>query len=1002
MRVDFQKAIMTEEQRLAALSTDRSVCVIAGAGSGKTSVLVNRILNILGDDWDKISRMLVITFTEKAAGELKNKIRNAMPAMYRHKVDTAMIGTFHSCMASMIRQNAPEIGIDPTFEILNESASSMIYTEAARDAILSTLDSGDEDASILMDEFDFTSMNSMLDELLSFRWHARKVLTDVKSHEDRELRFLKSISKLYFKAESYVDERLGDLNAMDFQGLEIESLKLLEEHRDVLKFYRDRFEHVLVDEFQDTNDLQAEFISKLYHPKHNFLCVVGDPRQSIYRFRGANVECFADVLKLITSTGGIVINLRDNFRSHHKIVEFTNRYQTHFEDFLFDGLKRKGVDIDSSDMASKLNKPCDGPSLVRLCLSTPKKSKVSQMRRLEADTIASFLANDDIFKKYNYGDIVFLFQTLNVSDVYEASLKRFGIPYSVEGGRGLFDKREISDLLSVLKYVADPEDDVAMLSILRSPIVGISDDDLVILAGDDGKHLRDNVLRDGRCHILNELKKMSRYMMPSEIIKNVVRNTGYEVICDEIDSSGSKNANVERFIGLVSLIERSEPSTISNLSNFLVKLRKIGARIGSSSASTNSPKSVRLMTVHAAKGLEFPVVILPDLIRSGRNFGSKWQFSRESGFGLKLTVPGRPVGELAPSSLYQDLVQDENERLFCESKRILYVAMTRPMDILVMPTHVGFDRKKTWHSDVVKILESECEADAIINYASDTINMKTAERVGSNIKFLSSKKISLGNRTEFSVSQLESYYRCPYEYYLKYVLGVPAELLIDKKKSSIPANVLGSIVHDVFQWYDGKFNNLPSLVRRACINNDLRFNDDIFNMVQKFMTSFESIPLSKSILKGDREVPFVWNIYGKRIVGYIDWLMSVDEGVDVIDFKTDRVEKNNIAKRAEQYDLQLLCYSLAVEDAMDVRVDNTSLVFLYTGVEHRKKMTDERRKSARKLIKNIFKFIDNSEFSPTRDHMLCRFCPYRYNKACEYAINSDGKFEDIPESNIEI
>ncbi len=981
---------LTEAQNAAIYAIDRSMSVVAGAGSGKTTVLIDRCRHIVGDDWSTLDRLLAITFTEKAAGELKARLRPLLPANERYRLENAWIGTFHACCARMLRQHAPLVGLDPAFAILDENAARLAARQAVRTTLLDMLEQRDEDAALLVDALDFRTAVGALEELMDFRWHAERALADPSSDDEEERRILAALARVFARAQEQLQNQFERAGGLDFQALEIRTLDLLRDHPEVLAAYRKRFRHLLVDEFQDTNDLQTELALTLYEPGTNQLCIVGDPRQSIYRFRGANVDCFATALERIAATRGETVHLAENFRSRHGIVAFVNEAQGALADGLFGRLTVDGISSASEGMIAARPDGAEGAAVAELVVDAAPDAKAGERREREAAAIAAFIGELVDRRGVAPADIVLLFQALTAVAPYESALRRSGVPFRLFGGRGLLGRQEIADLLAALAFAADPTDEVALLGLLRSPLVGLSDDDLVLLAGPEGETLRANALRDPRCALLGDLTAMAAHRRPSEILRHVLDATGFELLCARLDPTGGMNANVDRFRALAEGCERQEPTPLADFTRFVRELQAQSARLGDPPAAGDAAQAVRLMTVHAAKGLEFPVVLLPDLFRKPHTSGGSWQFGRASGIGFKIKDPLHPFGERTPSERYKAIHVEERAGEEAESKRLLYVAMTRARGLLLLPTHPGLTKPGPWLSWLAPLIErsAECHrfvaADGAITGPFDELRIEDKrDEERSTFAFPGHVSRVTCHVTSFTVSQLESYARCPQEYRLKYVLGAPACDLLTEGEERLPANVVGSIVHAVLERYDPtRPRELKALVETACVAHDVLPDAKAQRRIRAVVDAAAALPLFAEAVAGEREVRFDWQLGSIRINGTIDWLRPVDGGVEVLDFKTDRLEETAVPERAREYDLQLVCYALAAEAAGAGPVQTTALAFLHLGVVHREAWNDARRTDGREQIKRIVDAIHEENFAVTAEKPPCFKCPYHHNGLC--------------------
>jgi len=969
---------LTDEQKMAISSTDESAAVVAGAGSGKTTVLIERCLNIIGDNPSSIDKILAITFTEKAAAELKARLRVKLPPREHHRLTGAWIGTFHGCCARMLRQHAPLMLLDPSFQIIDENASNLLIRQSIKSTLLDALQKRDPQSVLLVDALDFKNASNALEDLMGFRWHARRVLSSTCSDNAQEAEMIQAMASVYGMCERAYLDALASQDALDFQELEISALNLLDRNPDILESYRTRFRHMLVDEFQDTNDLQTELVLKLYSPDKNHLCIVGDPRQSIYRFRGANVDCFETALKAIRRSDGKVIPLMHNFRSRKGIVDFVNIASDHMSAGLFGTHPDDEVlTVNAEKLIAARTDETNAPSVLSLDIEDGGSARAR--RRNEANAIALYIKDLIKHKNHALGDIVCLFQALTNVDEYESAFKAHDIPYRFYGGRGLLDRQEVCDLMHALSYAENPDNDMALLGLLRSPLIGLSDDECVRLAGAEGKDLKSTAREHPSCTLLNTLEKEAFYRLPSELLRLTINETGYDWILSQLDPSGGMQASIDRLVCLAQSLERQAPTTLSDFISFISHLRERNARLGDPPAAGESRGAVQCMTVHTAKGLEFPVVILPDLIRQERNQTGVWIFHREKGIAFKLKDPLHPFGQRIPTDLYEDLSNTEKYQSEAEHARLLYVAMTRARDMLVLPIHRSDKIKGRWHG-WLKGLPSGQK----IELSNNTMTESSADRPVEKPTY---RKVGSFNDCEvgrtFSVSKLEAYERCPQEFYLKYVLNIPAANFFQRSEEKLPRNVRGSIVHKVLERLTpANLDSLEEMIAQECISNDIYPNETTIRDILQPILTFIETPLFKKAALGRREVRFDWPCEGNIITGFIDWFLDGENGLEIVDFKTDNVDHAGVSLRAQEYDLQMTAYALALEASLGQKVAATTLVFLTPNEVKTSVFDRTRRSEGLERIRKVMSSIKKEDFDITSIKPPCDKCPYHHNSLC--------------------
>ncbi|MBI4211534.1 MAG: PD-(D/E)XK nuclease family protein, partial [Deltaproteobacteria bacterium] len=734
-----------------------------------------------------------------------------------------------------------------------------------------------------------------------------------------------------------------------------------------------------VDEYQDTNDLQTELVSLLHAPSRNHLFIVGDPRQSIYRFRGANVACFKKMLDRLEHLGGKIISLNENFRSRSSIINFVNEV---------------AAPLGGDPLAAE--RPEVDPAVFALSIPSPEKTPYEELRREEAATIAAHLKGLFDRKAFVWKDMAILFQAMTTTDLYEQALRAFGIPFRTYGGKRFLDRPEIRDLLSALSFAADPSNTSSLLAILRSPLVGLSDDECVLLAGEKGKDFHKAALSSPRASFIQELLRVKEHLHPSELVRFILKETGYEVICQAIDPAGGKVANLEKFIGLACDLEREIQVTLPAFVEFIQNLIRRGARMGDAPVIDDLNSEVKIMTVHAAKGLEFPVVVLPDLIRQPSNATEPWCFVRGRGVSFKQRDPKFPFAPLvAPETFTELRKQDECEEE-AESRRLLYVAMTRARDHLVLPIHPEHPTKGRWHRWITPHLEkvetitvNEVKGLTPERRLGGGASPELAEGLGEGFPLprLSPKSGLVPSRSNtVTVSQLESFDRCPQEYYLKYQLLLPSGVLLAKHPERLSAPVKGSILHNaLLMLAKNKTAHVHDLIAAECQALGISCDDATIHELAAPLQSFMKSPLFDDFHQGQHELRFDAIVEDRLITGKIDWLRQGKTGYEIVDFKTDRID-GGCEERAKNYELQMTTYALAIEMALGVSIERTILYFLHPQKTFEMAMSDGRRDEGRKKIAAILNRIAAKDFHLNSFTPPCvhpkTTCTYHINKLC--------------------
>ncbi len=561
-------AELNPQQREAVLHAGGPLVIVAGAGSGKTRVLTRRIARLVAsgvEPW----RILAITFTNKAADEMRRRVLELVGSELRGM----WVSTFHSACVRILRRNAERIGYRPNFTIYDEGDSRRLVEHVLED--------------LGIDQKRFPSRAVI------------GVVSTAKSELVDDVAYAARAATLYERRVADVfaeyERRLVDANAMDFDDLLVRTVKLFHEHLDVLEAYQERFAHVLVDEYQDTNVAQNELVMLLGRAHRN-VCVVGDTDQSIYRFRGAEMRNLLDFERAFPDAK--VILLQQNYRSTQTILDAANAV-------IANNLLRQ-----EKDLWSPLG----------------EGEKIRRFRGRDEREEAGFVA-DEIRQLSRTGvpfdEIAVFYRTNAQSRALEAALMERGVPYQVIGGTRFYDRREIRDTLAYLRLTVNPGDEVSLRRVLNVPRRGVGDTTLSRLVGyasAAGTSFAEVLRRaeeagaSGKAlggirsflEILDSLEaEVAVERRPSEVIEEVLERTGYTAMLEsEARLGGAKSIEAEgRLENLAELI--SVATEFNDVASFLETTTLAAAQ-----DSIEEGPMVSLMTLHTAKGLEFRVVFL--------------------------------------------------------------------------------------------------------------------------------------------------------------------------------------------------------------------------------------------------------------------------------------------------------------------------------------------------------------------------------------------------------
>lgn len=598
---------LNEQQKLGVFTTEGPVLILAGAGSGKTRVLTHRVAYLIEEKGIAPYHIMAITFTNKAAGEMRERI----DSMIGMGSESIWVSTFHSSCVRILRRFADRLGYANSFTIYDTDDSKTLMKDICKRLEI--------DTKIYKEKTFLNVISSAKNELISPEEFAQNAAGDFNKTRQ---------AQVYREYQA----RLKANNAMDFDDLIMKTVELLKFDTEVRNFYQEKFQYIMVDEYQDTNTAQFELVRLLASGREN-LCVVGDDDQSIYKFRGANIYNILNFEKHYPNA--TVIKLEQNYRSTANILNAAN-----------------GVIANNQGRKEK-----------RLWTEAGDGEKIYFQQFESAYEEADFIARDIAARvrrgEYQYGDCAILYRTNGQSRMLEEKLIMSGIPYKIVGGVNFYARREVKDLLSYMKVVDNAQDDLAVQRIINVPKRGIGATSIG-KASDYAYHMglnlfealekADEIPTLGRAagkiapfvELIHHFRSVCANEGVSALLQEIIDETGYveELKLEGTDEAKARIENIDELITKVVSYEQEaeEPS----LSGFLEEV----ALVADIDSLADDGSYVVLMTLHSAKGLEFPNVYL-----SGMEDG------------------------LFPS--YMSITADNSEEEIEEERRLCYVGITR-------------------------------------------------------------------------------------------------------------------------------------------------------------------------------------------------------------------------------------------------------------------------------------------------------------------------------------
>ncbi len=562
---------LNDRQKEAVLHTEGPLLIMAGAGSGKTRVVTHKIAYLIEEKKIYPGNILAITFTNKAAAEMKLRVSELLNI----DVDHMWMGTFHSICVRILRRDIDKIGYDRSFTIYDRDDQKTVVKECIKE---------------LNVDKDMYKENTVIARISGLKDEGTDPDTFINlNYQDFRERNIGEIYALYQK-------KLKRNNALDFDDLLIKAVDLLRENPDILDYYQKRFKYIFVDEYQDTNKIQYALV-KMLSKHHGNICVVGDQSQSIYSWRGADISNIMDFEK--DFPGAKVILLEQNYRSTQKILKVANEVIKHnYEEI------SKNLWTDNQEGDTVIYESCD--------YSEEEAFFVAKKIREFMD------------KGYRPSDFAILYRTNVQSRPFEEAFMTEHLPYKMVGGLKFYDRKEVKDIIAYIKFVQNPNDNVSLKRIINTPKRGIgsstidkiedfasqTDDSIygAILSMEEIPTLtaRARTSLKPFVELMNRFMAMKEIMGIKEFVEEVINTSGYVA---ELEKEGTIEAktrieNIQDFISVALVFE--EKNGGASMEDFLSTI----SLMSDVDKTVDTDNMITLMTVHSAKGLEFPVVFL--------------------------------------------------------------------------------------------------------------------------------------------------------------------------------------------------------------------------------------------------------------------------------------------------------------------------------------------------------------------------------------------------------
>jgi len=783
--------------------------------------------------------------------------------------------------------------------------------------------------------------------------------------------------------------RKDEMGALDYEDLQILVLELLEDDS-VRKEYQNKYRYIMIDEFQDTNELQKRIFYKLCSSEslldRNNLFIVGDPKQSIYGFRGADLDVFYEVVKDIERiSGNNAIDLSLNFRSVNTIIDFVNNIFSSLMGERYTPLKDYYKSPNNIDVEIIKKDNLEIPESY-----TKSEYEYYVESRLIAGRIKELVEEGT----FEYKDFCLLFRSGTQDYIYEDALREFNIPYYNVSGKGFFETQEIKDLINALKAISNRYDTIPAIGFLRSPMIGLSDRTIYWLLRNKDESVYDTLKKDiqyidedERVKVRKALEILDEFMLKkdlygvSRILKELIDRTFYKEVLQFNPLGRQMILNVEKLMDICREFDRTSTNSLEDFLDYIEEIKNSGesneskAKIYSEDANV-----VKLMTIHKSKGLQFPVVIIPQMSKGKPNDRNIAVFHKDLGLGLR-------IGRISPfvRSIKDDIALREEE----EDKRILYVAMTRAEKRLILGclgNNRGFKKMISDLLDMnqVTYIDKDYEKPEVANHMRRIDKKLFASRRFDYSRFPLIRYVQgFNTRTfqSFSVSQFMDFIQCRRRYFLKYYGRLPLDDVKEYKVSktgsySVDGILKGNIIHRFCQHYS-KGQDAKELLRQVVNSYGIPYTEELEKELYRYVENYLDLYV-EDYEEFYTEREFFLKIGDTYIRGIIDRINIRDGKCQILDFKTNKIIDLNSLRL--KYEPQIKLYANAVRKITGMEINKAQIIFLDT-----KDVVDidVSEDSLNKNMESIVEFIDfvnnNSKIEQYEKSKSC-------TSGCEYSV----------------
>lgn len=794
---------------------------------------------------------------------------------------------------------------------------------------------------------------------------------DLKWAYEMVFDILGELDKLY----SLEKDKLG---LVDYSDLEFKSYELLKNNRELRQFYQEKYSYIMVDEFQDTNRIQKEIFyllaseNKALDRKNLF--VVGDPKQSIYGFRGADVSVFYDTMDLVSAyPDSEIINMDQNFRSLDSLISFVNQVFSQIMGDKYLALKafhKSPNAIDVEVIEEEVEKSLD--------------------KDYEAYVVARRIRDLVENEGYNYRDIAILFRSSPNMGLYEKYLSSLDIPYYNSRDISIFDRQEIVDILNVFKLLSNSHDILSFLGFLRSPMVGLKDESIYYIArsleeeGDpkevdlEGRELEK--YREALDLIEDLVMKKDLYNI-LELLDMILEKTDYSKLVLLYSDGLQRFSNIRSFRDLIKKYIVEENGDLEGFIDYVDSYEKHDRGLNQAKIKSESSDVVKLMTIHSSKGLQFPVVVLAEMSKSGSSPSLLMNYNNDYGMGLKYN---------SKSGYYNRIAEYNRDLDAREMERLLYVAMTRAEKLLIL----GNQGNNSGFKALISKLDS-VDNYRNISYPMEEVEKKTSfKNLGPLLE--ETKEFELESIREYdnyrgrgfyniNMSQYMEFKNCKRSYYHSFYKPFPSNFrnLDFVGKNILEPTLRGDLVHRFSELYRGE--DRQDLLKEVLEEMEVTYSPEVEMELRGYIDNYIDFYQGKlgSYQEVYSEKTFYLSLASSFIIGVIDRIYIIDGKAYIYDFKTNKTD--DLQSLKSHYSPQLQIYAKAFEEIYGIEVARASLLFLETGEEVEVDISPLKIEETLLGLEEFLNYIENN--SRLEDYPRSESCSFR----CKYSRLCYGK-----------